>query len=159
MPGRKSWPCGWPWAPGGAGGGEQSQFRLRDLVGEDLVGQRLSKVGCQPLTVAQRQFVHVEIELLHQRQDHRRGYRAVIVFHLVGIGQAYAKALGEILLRKSQPLADFPQFRPGVEFLCCHAGHPFCKPAKLSRKVANPASPERRRAQPLVVIWRSRSMT
>lgn len=73
---------------GGGVGGRQAQVaEAGDVVGEDGVGQRLAHVGHQPFGVAGGQFRDVEAEFLRQRQDHRGGDRAVVVLHLVQIGQ------------------------------------------------------------------------
>ena len=72
------------------------------------------------IAFAHRQFVDVEFELLHQRQDHRRRDRAVVVFHLVEIGERNSEALGKRLLRQAKPGAGLAKFRAGEEFQCGH---------------------------------------
>ncbi len=94
----------------------------RHSLAEDGVGQRLAHVAHQTLAVARREFGHVEAELLGQRQEHRRRQGAVVVLHLVQIGQGDAQPFGEGLLGHAKPRAHLAQLRAGIEFPGGHVG-------------------------------------
>ena len=108
-------------------GGQPQIGQRRRGLGKHRVGQRLAHVRHQPFAFARGQFGHVQPEFLRQRQHHRRRNRAVVVLHLVQIGQRHAQLVGKDLLRQRQPAAQFAQLGPGIELLGGH-GAPFAKP-------------------------------
>ena len=99
----------------------QAQIGLRrDHVGKNRIRQRFAHVRHQAFAVASGQLGHVHAEFLRQRQHHGRADRAVVVFHLVQIGQRHTQLGCKILLRQIQPRAHFAQLGPGIEFLGGH---------------------------------------
>ncbi len=101
-------------------GREPQVGQRRGGVAEDRVGQRLAHVADKAFVVAGGQFRHVETEFLRQRQHHPCRHRAVVVFHLVEIGQRDAKFRRERLLRQADAVAHLAQLRAGVELLRGH---------------------------------------
>ena len=115
-------------------------------ISEDRIGQRLAHVRDQPFGIARAKLGHVEAELLHEAKHHAGGDRAIVVLHLVEIGQRNAELGGEILLRQPEPPAQFAQLGPGIEFLNGHhiasllqSHHGICKAALQGVKRARPA--------------------
>ena len=100
--------------------GQPQVGQRRRGIAEDGVGQRLAHVAHHPFAVAGRQLGHVDAEFLRQGQHHRGRDRAVVLLHLVQVGQRDAQLGGEVLLRQLQPQPDLSQLRPGVEFLDRH---------------------------------------
>ena len=102
-------------------------------------------------------FRHIKTKLLRQGQNNHSREWAVVVFHLVQIGQGNAKLGCEVLLRQLKPLTQFAQFRANIELACVLAirAHgfapwlalqtPFCQFARLRASLTRGhGSPDRR---------------
>jgi hypothetical protein len=119
------------------GGGEAQVRERRGGVGEDGIGDGLAHVGDKAFGVAGAQLGDVEAELLRQAEDDGGGDRAVVVLHLVEIGQGDAELGREILLRQADAGAHLAQLGAGIEFLGWHGGLQ-SHPAELRRWFAEP---------------------
>ena len=114
---------------GRVGGGEAQVGQGGRGGGEDGVCQRLAHVGDEAFGFAHGQFGDVEAEFLCQGQHHRRRDGAVVVFHLVEIGERDAQLVGKGFLGEGEAGADFAQLGTGIEFLRGHVGI-LCKAAR-----------------------------
>ena len=101
-------------------GGEAEIGHRRGVFGKDRVGQRLAHVRDDAFGIARRKLGHVEPEFRRQRQHHRGRNRAVVVLHLIQIGQRDAELGREGLLRDPEAVAGFAQLYAGIELLGGH---------------------------------------
>jgi hypothetical protein len=97
-------------------GDEPEVGQRRRRLAEDRVAQRLPHVGHDPFGLAARQLGDVEAEFGGEREHDRGRDRAVVVLHLVEVGERNAELLGENLLREPKPRPGFPQLGAGKEF-------------------------------------------
>jgi hypothetical protein len=117
--------------------GDEPQVGTGDAVSPKTGSPSASlHVGHESLGLAAGQFGHVEAEFRGERQDHRGRDRAVVVLHLVQIGQRDAKLFGEGPLREREPRARFAELGAGIEFAVIDmdfanpmSGRNYCKAA------------------------------
>ena len=135
----------------------QPQVRQRrGLWPEHRVRQRLAHVADQAFAVAGAQPGHVKAELLRQRQHHAGRNRAMVVFHLVQIGQRHAKLFCKGLLRQSETTPHFAKGRARIEFLHLHRlPPPICETSHYALQILEGKAFAGR----FQAIWRARCMT
>ena len=124
---------------GCVGGGKPEIGQRRCAIGENRISQRLAHVGNKPLGIACAQFGDIDAKFLRQPQNHGGGDRAVIVLHLVEIGQRDRELGREILLRQRKARTNFAQLGTGIKLGWGHAAsgkvcNPICTVCKTLRK-------------------------
>ena len=138
--------------------GGQPQIGQRGLaIRENGVCQGLAHIRDQAFRIARGQFSHIKTKFLRQGQNNHSRERAVVVLHLVQVGQGNAKLGREVLLRQLKPLTQFAQFRANIELACilairAHGFAPwlalqtlFCQFARLRASLTRGhGSPDRR---------------
>jgi hypothetical protein len=90
------------------------------VAGKQRVGQRLRQVGQQPVVLVAGQVLDVDGKNVGQRQQHRRGDVALVVFELVEIGGRDAELRRERLLGQAAFGADHADLASGEDFACAH---------------------------------------
>jgi hypothetical protein len=106
-------------------GGEAEVRQRRGGLGEDGIGDGLGHVGDEALGIAGAELGHVEAELAGEAEDDGGGDRAVVVLHLVQVGEADAELGREVLLRQADAGAHLAQLGAGIEFLGGHGRLPW----------------------------------
>ncbi len=101
-------------------GGQAQIGQGRRRIPKQRIGHCLAHIRHQPLRISRRQLGDVKAEFLRQCQHNGCRNGAVIVFHLVEIGQGHPKLGRKILLRQPKPLPSFPQLCTSIEFLRRH---------------------------------------
>ena len=89
------------------------------------------RIGTVTLAFADGQFGHIQPEFLRQGQHDSGRHRAVVVLHLVQIGQRHRQLFRKRLLRQAKAGAHLAQFRACIQLLRRHSCPPVCK-ANLS---------------------------
>jgi len=81
------------------------------------VGQGFAEVGGEPIRFAAAQYGHVDPEFARKCENHAGRDRAVIVLHLIQVGERHAEFLGEDALRQVQVTPDFAKLAAGADLL------------------------------------------
>lgn len=105
----------------GVGGGQPQVGQGRRCAGKDRIAESFAHVGDQTFAVSRAQLRHVETEFGGKREDNRGADRAVVVFHLVEIGQRDVEPRGKVLWVSPMRLRSSRSFTPAYSFLTAMA--------------------------------------
>ena len=84
----------------GVVGGHTDIGQMRRISAKDRIRGCFAHIADQPSVVPGDQFCNIEPKDIGQSQNHRRRYWAVVVFHLIEIGQRDLEPLGKFPLGK-----------------------------------------------------------
>ena len=91
---------------------------------EQRIGQGFLHVDDHAFRIARRQRGQIDAEFLRQTQQHARGNRTVVVFHLRQIGQRHPQPFGKAPLGQPAAAPRFAQRGACIDFLSGHDDPP-----------------------------------